>query len=173
MNTLQEPIYEIHKETQVYKEREQFRKDKNTINKLLKRLANDLAVPVEEIHYYKSGRFGILGNTKWHKKYHSELMKNADRNDIYLFKKTSEIATRNKKLMDEITQFHGQITPFLLHDLIGSNNFDGVQWVRDRLFVGVRDEKDIPNASLAHLTKVDYHDYLDALSSAYKETSHA
>lgn len=170
MQTLNEPIFEVNQESDFYKKSKE-RKDKRPrINEILNEIANTVGFDVEEFQYYGCYGFGFSYGSDGYEKFKDQLMKNADRNGVYKFKKTSAVFKEISKKLEEVDKINNIVNPFEIHDIFGINNVTAAQWLGDRYFVEVKHKKTTeifinkPDRSRQYkvepIKEVSYKDYL-------------
>lgn len=155
MQTLDTPIYEVNQDSEWYRKMRKKREDQEEFFKKVKS-EYDLG---EGFGFYHSEYFGVHYGTKEYDTYKDEVVKNGDKG-FHSFKKRSKLYNPIKKLIEQIEQ----VSPFKSHDTFGLNNIAASQWIGDRWFYGVKDEKHIKDTS--EISPIDYKDYLKIVMDA-------
>ncbi len=175
--TLNSPMFELNQECKYYKTIKEVKDNWPRINEILKEIAETHGFDSKEFAYYGSRGFGFLEYSDASEKFKSELVKNADRNDVIKVRKTSKLYKSISPKMLEIENIKRQVDPFGLHDIFGMNNLVASQWIDDRYFVEVKDEnqtiKEINSrkekGGLEPIMHIDYKDYLLLVTETLKE----
>lgn len=149
MATLSHPVYEVKQDTKWYKEKLKWRKGSK---QFFEDLDKDYGIKVG-FHYYHSTYFGMTPDCTKFEEYRDQLTKNANKDGIYTFKKTSKMF---KELSERIKAFD-LVYAFQHHDELGLNNVTRSQWLDDRWFFEVKNEKFVEGNSVE---LIDYKEYL-------------
>ncbi|HFJ9376719.1 hypothetical protein BACERE00183_04611 [Bacillus cereus] len=152
METLDAPIYEVSKESDWYKSAI---KRKYDINHFFKSFKEKYGTNKGFV-FYHSDFFGVRMGTEAYELFKDEILKNPKEKDFYPFKKRSKYYKEIKALIEQIED----ICPFKAHDVFGTNNFSGSQWVEDRWFFGVNNEEYVKSTEVI---PVDFKEYLKAV----------
>ncbi|ATO28927.1 hypothetical protein C6370_20145 [Bacillus atrophaeus] len=149
METLDAPIYEIKQESDWYKTEKKRRED---INKFFDKFEETYGIN-KGFSFYHSEYFGVRAGTEAYDFFKDEVVKNPTKAGFYAFKKRSKYFTDIRSMLEQIEE----VNPFKGHDVFGRNNITASQWVGDRWFFGVRDEKRVEGEEA---TPIDFKDYL-------------
>lgn len=149
METLDAPIYEIKQESNWYKTEKKRRED---INKFFDEFKATYGIK-NGFSFYHSEYFGVRAGTEAYDFFKDEVVKNPTKAGFYAFKKRSKYFTDIRSMLEKIEEAN----PFKGHDVFGRNNITASQWVGDRWFFGVRDEKRVEGEEAV---AIDFKDYL-------------
>ncbi|AME04828.1 hypothetical protein [Bacillus sp. SDLI1] len=149
METLDAPIYEIKQESDWYKTEKKRRED---INKFFDEFEATYGIK-DGFSFYHSEYFGVRAGTEAYDLFKDEVVKNPTKSGFYAFKKRSKYFTDIRSMLEKIEEAN----PFKGHDVFGRNNITASQWVGDRWFFGVRDEKRVNGEEAL---AIDFKDYL-------------
>jgi hypothetical protein len=176
MQTLDAPLYELNQESEHYKTLKEVKDSRPFINSILEEIEKEHGFEAGEFVYYGAIGFGFYRSSKNFEEFKKELMKNPDRNGVYMFKKSSKIYKAIHPKMIQITEIEEKVSPFALHDIFGFNNVKASQWVGDRYFVGVksaeRTEQDLDTKqrgerySVEPVKEIEYKEYLSLIMEA-------
>lgn len=114
--------------------------------------------------YYHAEHFGVDGKSKDYEKYKDELLKNPDKNGIYIFKKKSKYVPIFKEMIAKV----GEKNPFKSHDVFGVNNLKYSQWIGDRWFFSVKNEEYIKDPK-EEVQPIEYKEYLKVVMDSLDE----
>jgi hypothetical protein len=148
MQTLDEPVYEVDQNSEWYQKE---RKRRDDIDNFFKEVKEKYGFE-QGFSFYHSGYFGISGGTKDYEVFKDELLRNPDKN-FYPFKKRSKYYKDIQKMIEQIEE----ISPFKSHDVFGLNNVSASQWIGDRWFFGVKQEKQVKGKEVS---PIDFKEYL-------------
>jgi hypothetical protein len=140
MEALSAPLFEVNPESSYYKKIKEIKDARPRINKVLQEIGEELGFDSKEFAYYGSQGFGFYDNSVAYEKFEKELMKNPDKNGVYLFKKRTPSFKKISPKILELEKIHNSVSPFALHDIFGVNNLKAAQWVGERYFVEVKSE---------------------------------
>ena len=154
MQTLDAPVYEVKQDSNWHKLKVKQIKDRENF---FDAFENKFGFK-EGFSFYHSEYFGVYGGTEAYEFFKNELVKNADKNNWYAFKKRSKYFKEIKGILGQIEE----VSPFKSHDALGLNNVTASQWLGDRWFFGVKNEKHVKGDEV---TPVDYKDYLNLVMS--------
>jgi len=155
MQTLDAPIYEVKQSSGWYKSKIKHRSD---INDFFDAFEKKFGFK-EGFSFYHFEYFGVYGGTEVYEFFKNELVKNADKDNWYAFKKRSKYFKEIKELIEQIEK----VNPFKLHDVLGLDNVSASQWLDDRWFFGVKNEKHVKGDEVV---PIDYKDYLSLVMSS-------
>lgn len=165
MEALSAPIFELRKDCDWYKEKV---KRKEKINRAYEIIKERDYFPSGEFALYNPTTFGIPGNSEDVDTYRSQLLKNADSNGIYRFRKKSQMY----KDINELFKGTDIKDPFKSHDTFGVNNVRFTQWLGDRFFVQVKNAdvtRGNKTALQNEIREVPYAEYLKVLQEKVSE----
>ncbi|MFG3444527.1 hypothetical protein ACGFZ1_07480 [Bacillus velezensis] len=149
MQTLDAPIYEVKQESDWYKSE---KKRKEDINAFFDKFEATYSIK-DGFSFYNSGYFGVRAGTEAYDLFKDEVMKNPTKDGFYAFKKRSKYFTEIGSMLEKIEERN----PFKGHDVFGRNNITASQWLGDRWFFGVRNEKRVEGKEAI---PIDFKDYL-------------
>jgi len=155
MQTLDEYVYEFKQDSKWYqgkvKEREGI---KDFFNKINNEYFED-----NGFSFYHEEHFGVQGYSEDYEKFKNEVKKNPDKNGVHIFKKRSKYYSIFKDMLKEINI----ISPFMAHDVLGSNNMRASQWLGDRWFWEVKNPDAIKSDQVE---PVVYKEYLEVVKDS-------
>ena len=149
--TLDAPVYEVKQDSEWYIETKARNKRQDEFFKEI----NTTYFEDRGFAYYHSEYFGVDKRSKDYEKYKDELLKNPDKNGIYIFKKKSKYVPIFKEMIAKV----GEKNPFKSHDVFGANNLKQSQWIGDRWFFSVKNEEYIKDPK-EEVQSIDYKEYL-------------
>lgn len=158
--TLDAPVYEVKQDSEWYIET----KARNERETEFFKEINSTYFNDRGFAYYHSEHFGVNGRSEDYEKYKDELLKNPDKNGVYIFKKKSKFVPIFKEMIAKV----GDKNPFKSHDVFGTNNLKASQWIGNRWFFSVKREEYIKDPS-GEVQPIDYKEYLALLMSSLED----
>lgn len=152
METLGSPVYEVKQDSEWYiKEM----KRRNDVNKFFDKFEEKYGIR-KGFSYYHSEYFGVYGGTEAYELFKDDVVKNPTKDDWYAFKKRSKYFKEIKELLEKIEK----VSPFHSHDVLGLNNVVASQWIGDRWFFQIKNEKFVKDTEHKEVAPIDYKEYL-------------
>ncbi|WP_342496908.1 hypothetical protein NYE36_09935 [Bacillus sp. FSL R5-0593] len=149
METLDAPIYEIKQESDWHKTE---KKRREGINKFFDEFEATYGIK-DGFSFYNSEYFGVRAGTEAYDFFKDEVMKNPTKDGFYAFKKRSKYFSEIGSMLKKAEE----VNPFKGHEVLGRNNIAAYQWIGDRWFFSVWDEKRVEGEEA---TPIDYKEYL-------------
>ena len=158
-STLDAPVYELKKDSEWHRAKTEYLAGKR---KFYKEIEKDF--PDNGFTYYHDSYFGVLGQSKDYETYKDHLRKNADKNGVYIFKKTSPLW---KVYHEKLKEFVDLEDSFKSHDVFGWNNVKVGQRVGDRYFYSIKIPESITDPN-NEVEPIEYADYLQVVMDVIK-----
>jgi hypothetical protein len=152
MSALDAPVYEVKQDSRWYKSEVKREQDiKNFFERINTQYFSD-----NGFSFYHSEYFGVNHKSKDYETYKDEVTKNPNKDGVHTFKKRSKHFKVFKEMIEQIENS----SPFKKHDVFGLNNLTASQWIGDRWFFGVKNEKSVKSDEVE---PIDYKEYLKLL----------
>lgn len=185
MQTLDSPLYEVNQESLFYKHLSEKRDYQKKLSVVISEVAKEYGFNPSDFQYYSPYGFGFLGSSDAYDLMQEHLVKNADRNGLYTFKKKSKPFKDISARLLSVPEIN--FDPFEAHDVFGTNNLIASQRIGNRLFYEVRDAALTENAvakraerAKGHeasyvepVMEIDYTDYLKLMITTFEEEKKA
>lgn len=152
MQPIDAPVYEVKQDSEWYQTRiKRKSQTKEFFNKVNSKYFKDSGFV-----FYHSEYFGVQGDSADYETYKEELLKNPNKDGVYIFKKRSHYY----KILNELLEKIEKESPFKVHDVFGLNNVSYSQWIKRRWFFSVKNENLIKDVKHKEIAPVNYKEYL-------------
>lgn len=164
MSVLGEPLYEVAKESQYYKDRFEYRRLQPIVGKLVEDIEDEFMFKRGSLVIWSSNKFG-LRNREDQMSWNDQLKVNYENEGTRLFKKRSKNykELQEKIKTTDVDTLNELVNPFTFHDICGMNNCKSSHWVSDRWFFEVKDEDRLTTDGSPDYKKADWNEYIELL----------